>query len=435
MDGINGTGEYTIYVNQGDQVSFTSTLYNDHSNEDLINNIINPSIPSMFYNSNYPSTNTGIFNFTFNAGFGLVPDLPEGSYTFVVDTKDLNVCQNKLNQYIFTVNVICENCPICVSYENRSSITTPLPPETKAAKCINAGFSQIVTTEDQIVAFQAGETIDLGAFFDAGPGFSAQIEPSTCITDCNDCCEDWEGFSVDQIGNGYYYYMNFDLEEDTDPTNDYFQITDIEHPFCAYGALGYKLSIVDAADLEFYENTVLNQSCCSFVSPAPENPIPHASIYWDGYTENIFGNMVRPNDGTLYYLLTLYGCNGVEEVIQGFIHVGFIPYPPGMVQNGNSDPINAMYDEKFQTEQKLLLDKLSNEISLNPNPASNEIKISGYNLSIPLTIQLYDEKGLVISKRETLENETYNVSKLASGTYYCRIYTENAYILKKFVKI
>ncbi len=63
MDGINGTGEYTAYVNQGQQISFTSTLFNDNSNEEIDNFIIDPSIPPIFFSNSYPSSNIGVFIF------------------------------------------------------------------------------------------------------------------------------------------------------------------------------------------------------------------------------------------------------------------------------------------------------------------------------------------------------------------------------------
>ncbi|MFN6083713.1 MAG: T9SS type A sorting domain-containing protein [Fluviicola sp.] len=65
----------------------------------------------------------------------------------------------------------------------------------------------------------------------------------------------------------------------------------------------------------------------------------------------------------------------------------------------------------------------------------NQITINGYSYSTPITIQLFNEFGAVISKKETLKSNTIDISNLAAGTYYCRIYTENSYILKKIVKL
>jgi hypothetical protein len=433
MDGINGTGEYTIYVNQGEILSFSSTLYNDHSNEEIVNNIIPPSIPNIFFSTSYPIENTGFFNFSLNAGFGSIPDLPQGSYTFIVDTKDLNVCQNKLNQYIFTVNVICENCPICVSYEDRSSTTIPLPAETKAAQCITAGLSETVTTEDENVLFQAGQSIDLGVFFEAGPGFTAQIETTTCITDCEDCCTDWTGFTIDFIDNAFYqgepyYYIN-NVGVDDDPTNDFFQITDIDHPFCAYGALGYDLLIENRWGNEVYHTSSMGNSCCQFVSTAPENPIPYPSIYWDGYASN--GSTLV--DGVYFYYLTLYGCNGETQLYDNFIYYNVTPETYNVTQNTFSADANLI--NETNKEADIEKNELAQTISLYPNPAKNQITINGYSNSNNITIQLFNEFGAVISRKETLKSNTVDISNLAAGTYYCRIYTENSYILKKFVKL
>jgi hypothetical protein len=54
---------------------------------------------------------------------------------------------------------------------------------------------------------------------------------------------------------------------------------------------------------------------------APNNPIPHSSIYWDG-TINIgigIGNYVTPD--VYEYQLELYGCNGQVFSYQGYIQV------------------------------------------------------------------------------------------------------------------
>ena len=423
MNGINGSGEYTIYVNQGDVVNFNSTIFNDSPNESLLNSVSNYQ-QWPFLNISFPSNDIGNMNFYWNTGFGLAPNVAPGVYQFTFTLDDVNPCNNiEPSYFTFTIVIICDQCPMCVYYEDRGPTPqTPLPAETKAGKCIVAGFSQPVSTGGTSVLFQAGVSIDLGTFFTAEPGFVAQIDPTTCVTDCEDCCTDWAGFTMDEIPNGYY--MNFD---DSDPTNDIFQVTDINHPFCAFSAKGYELSILDNWGDIMAESSFSTSSCCPFDSPAPENPVSHSSIWWDGFTENIFGNQVHPNDGTYFYYLTLYGCNGEEAEYQGFIYI--------MSSGKMATPSDTTKMTAEQIASIESINRLIEEISLAPNPASSEIQIIGIENGKKIKVQLFDDKGIMLEKDLQLKNGQFDVSKLNPGTYFCKIFMDGTLISKKFVKI
>jgi hypothetical protein len=43
--------------------------------------------------------------------------------------------------------------------------------------------------------------------------------------------------------------------------------------------------------------------------------------------------------------------------------------------------------------------------------------------------------GIMIEKKITLKNGRFDVSKLSSGTYYCKLLIADTLITKKFVKI
>jgi hypothetical protein len=87
MDGINGTGDYTIYVNQGNTVSFTSTLYNDNPSE-VITYTQDHNIPSSF-SALFPPSGGRMFFFTWTTSLSTSP----GIYTYTLRANDSNVCQ------------------------------------------------------------------------------------------------------------------------------------------------------------------------------------------------------------------------------------------------------------------------------------------------------------------------------------------------------
>ncbi|HRP53398.1 MAG TPA: hypothetical protein PLI97_07800, partial [Fluviicola sp.] len=327
MNGINYTGEYTYYVSQGDAVFFNSLLSNDHANEEMQYSTIINTVPNGHL-AIIPSASGGIFSFSWVTSLGT----PVGEYHYVLRVNDQNSCNEGIDTFDFKIIVVCDQCPVCIDYENRTPASTPLPSETKAGKCIEAGLAQNVSTGRANVLFQAGASITLGSNFQAGPGFEALIDSTTCVTDCEDCCTDWAGFTYDPLPNPFY--MNFN---DSDPTNDFIQITDTYHPFCAYGAFAYSFEVYNRWG-SLMNNVVTGASspnCCWFESPAPENPINHASIWWNGYTLNLFNNWVRPSDGTYYYTLSFIGCNGQIQTINGTIQIGGTN-PNAMTQAGTN---------------------------------------------------------------------------------------------------
>ncbi|WP_343634444.1 T9SS type A sorting domain-containing protein [Fluviicola sp.] len=431
MDGINGTGEYTYYVTQGDAVFFNSLLSNDHINEEILYSNYN-TIPNGF-TFNYPPEYGGLFSLSWVTSF----NTPTGEYHYFLTANDQNACGVGIDTFDFRIIVVCDQCPICVNYENRTPSGTPLPAETKAGKCIEAGLNQTVSTGDANVLFQAGLSITEGPYFDAGPGYEGVIEPTTCVTDCEDCCTDWDGFTYDELPNPFY--MNFD---DEDPTNDFVQVTDTYHPFCAFNAKGYSFEIVDGNgnlmnnDVTGYQGS----PCCALESPAPENPIAHSSIWWDGYTENIFGNTVRPNDGVYFYVLTLYGCNGQEVTIHGFIHVfgsnGMMQAPGGTQQAEATlaeSPLGP--EQQRQLEESIAKhDRFDRELSLSPNPTTDIVTISGVGPD-DVFYQIFDDKGIMISRKEKAENQSFSLTNYSKGTYYIRIYSGTTYTVRKVVKM
>lgn len=432
MDGINGTGEYTYYVSQGDAVFFNSLLSNDHLNEE-IDLIPNTNIPPGFITIP-PGSSGGVFSFSWVTTLAT----SVGEYYYQITAFDNNACDPDTSIFKFRIIVVCDQCPVCISYENRTPGGTPLPAETKAGKCIQAGFSQTVSTGNGSVLFQAGKEILEGPFFDAGPGYEGVIEPTTCVTDCEDCCTDWAGFTYDELPNPFY--MNFG---DDDPTNDFIQVTDTYHPFCAFNAKGYSFEIVDV-----HQNLMNNQggtgyqttACCELESPAPENPILHSSIWWNGYTENMWGNTVRPNSGVYTYVLTLYGCNGQEVTMHGFIEVfgsnGMVQDPGGTEQAEATSAESPLGPEQQRQLNQAIAEhnRFDRELSLSPNPTTDFVTISGVGPD-DVYYQIFDDKGIMISRKEKAENQSFSLTNYSKGTYYIRIYSGSTYAVRKVVKM
>lgn len=444
MNGIDGSGEYTMYVNAdpppgpGNHINFTSGIFNDSQSEGVFTSFSDNNMPAAYSNFYDIALSSNNLSFSWNYGSGFVPDVPPGEYSFTVLLEDDNACGADSSEFTFTIIILCENCPECVSYENRSSSTTPLPAETKAARCIEAGLTQTVDTENEDVLFQAGEFITLGPNFSAGPGYEGVIEPTTCVTDCEGCCVDWEGFTYDDIADGVHQEPNgglFDVVAmdffDNDPTNDIFQLTDINNPYCAYNAYGYELKILLGYDELLYEKTSNSANCCNYVSPSPDNPISHASIWWDGYFETLFGTkrVDELNEELIRYEITLFGCNGSQELIVGFIYVN-----QGAKMNTENETSTTSMNEVLQKSMEQKKD-LENEIRLSPNPTSSKVNISGVTISDISNIKIYDDKGMIVQYEKDVKNNQVNVETLEPGTYYCKIKAKGLTITRKFVKL
>lgn len=430
MDGVNGTGEYTFYVSSGDFLppySFTSSFFNDNNTELLNYFTGTTNLPSQAnYSIILPAQDTpnGQMTFSVITGGPFNYEIPPGNYFFTVSATDDNACGNESASFTFNIIVGCDHCPLCISYEDRTPQGTPLPAETKAIDCIQAGITDVVDTGSDDVLFLAGNTIDLGFFFNAGPGFQGIIEPNTCITDCEDCCEDWNGFTYDPVQN----YMNF---SDGYPETSIWQLTDINHPYCAFNALGYDLVITSQTGSEYHSASYNGSTCCPFQSPAPDNPILNSSIWWDGYTDNIFGNPVRPNDGVYFYLVTLYGCNGATEVLDGFISI----YSSSGARTGSNDStnlkslVNEETLEAFALEEKR--EALNETVELVPNPANDYVVIQG--VSEVADIQILDVSGKIVQVT-TYDGQKLDISSLAAGSYHFRIFVSGVVLYKTLIK-
>lgn len=426
MNGIDGNiNSYTYYVNAGNPVSFTSTIFNN-AGETVISTVLNA--PNGFVVVTPPNgTNGGIVTFNWQTTYDMA-----GSYDVFLKVEDDNACGKLNNIYTFHIVVVCKTCPICYDLENRTPTNNPLLPEYEMAQCILAGITApVVVGSGNHVKFQAGETVDLGTFFDTDGGIcDVIIEPTTCLNDCYDCCTDWNGFTYDELPNPVI--LN---SFDDDPTNDYFELLDSQNPWCSFNATGYSLLIRQGTEEIIVEREVFYDECCSFQSPSPEIPwLAHSEIWWDNLNHNGPSQGVYPGGGIYLFELTLYACNSQTHIIQGYISLNNVALNGMAQQSGDGEMSDQQLQAQLEVQQQAALnEQLNAAVSLTPNPATDRITITGITEG-RVDVQIYDATGHIVIGRQTLSGYDMNVSKLSAGTYYCKIFANNAYISKKFVK-
>lgn len=312
-----------------------------------------------------------------------------GTHTFTVTANDQNACNPQTGEFTFNIIVVCDYCPICLTYNDRLPNDHPLPGVTRTADCIKAGVSGPVETGTASVLFQAGNTIELGTDFTGGPGFEGIINPGTCVNDCEWCCDRFGGFTVDlPIPNVF--------TPNGDGINDYWYVGDEDNPFCAFGAQGFSLFIVNQ-----WGNIVHKAEeyggCCSFEAPSPSNPINYSSVNWDG--TNLSGVPVTEN-AYYFYIVTFYGC-GEEVTYDGNIY---------LIRGNkkNLEPLSV--DEGIGVEEM--------EMSISPNPTSDIVNFNGLG-DRTWSMVLVDSKGnKVLTDQLDSSRQQIDVSVLPPATYH-----------------
>ncbi|MBU0486677.1 MAG: gliding motility-associated C-terminal domain-containing protein [Bacteroidetes bacterium] len=356
-----------------------------------------------------------------------------GTYQIEVVTSlvEANPCGIPQNTTILIIKVGCFNCPEAIFYENRTPDYLPLPSFTKAGMYIVAGEdvdpnqqNGPVDTGSDPVEFKAGHSITLKPGFHAGPGFWAHIDPTTCVDDCEDCCDNWSGFRYD-IPNVF--------TPNGDGINDIWNVLDLIDPFCAYNAKGYILQIFSAWGNRVYMSSAEYDYCCPFQSKAPNNPIDRSSISWDGRAPD--GSIV--SDGWYNVTLDLIGC-GQAEHLSGQIlvftdakssdlqpqdsvnqdvslfHIDSISYTSPLLQMGSTASNSIESIENVE----------STEFFVYPNPASKEIFISSIPNKYDFSVSMYNSLGVEVKKLDNGPNKI-PIFDLANGLYQVVITQNN----------
>jgi hypothetical protein len=343
--GINGTNGFTAYGQAGQELCFTVQTVDNPDEEVNISSGLDQVVPTgMSANVNNTINQA-------SAEFCWTPSVDDfGIYTFNLNYADNNQCVSFPNTDLITVHVLCPNCPLGIAYENRTPSNNPLPSETRMGQWITAGLTQPVSTGEAEVLFQAGERIEVGPYFTAGPGYTQEIVP-TCVDeeDCASCCEDWGGFTFNPPGNGW-------ITPNGDDCNDVWYLQDTQNPNCAFNAMGFRLEIRTPAMSLVYSLERNHEYCCPFTAPEGNPPpcptsVPqqYSSIYWPGI--NGIGCFV--NDGTYYYAVELRsGCGHTQE-LAGYITVSASPGPTECGQYSvlpTGGMMEAMPDKEWASE-------------------------------------------------------------------------------------
>lgn len=417
MNGINGTNTYTAYVQSGDIIAFNSLISNN-SGELIETSLLSDNLPTNFSLTLPPNTSNG-GNVLFS---WLAPINTSGTYYFTVYLKDNNGCQELDNTYTFRIVVICDYCPICINYEERLPGNNPLPPVTKAGQCIEAGITDTVSTGDNVnITFQAGSYILEGPHFYAGPGYEAIIDSTTCVLGCEDCCSDFNGFTVDTpIPNIF--------SPNGDGINDIWFVRDDDHPWCAFGATGFELYIVNPLQIPVYEQIVYEgQGCCPFTAlfPAP------SSIHWDGRINTGTGKGQFVPDDVYFYVLYLHGC-GQTMTYSGNIS---IYTTAGMIQSNESETTtqaDGRTNNLIPNTLNLAHDGLPKDhFYVFPNPTENFVRIhAGKKIS---KIILLDANGKHILSKTVELDQPIDLSRLCSGDYRIRVFFEDQSIQEHII--
>lgn len=443
-NGVNNSGSYTFFIRAGTNGCFDVPTF-DNNNEE-VNIIWDNGIPSASFVDNDASHETGTFCWT--------PSLLDvGIHTFTVLVADENSCGILSTPYTFTINVICEFCPIDVYYENRQPSNNPLPAETEAGRLIVAGTSVdpsqadgVVETGNTPILFKAGEDIILEPGFTGGVNFTAQIDPSTCldVVDCISCCSDWNGFTFDFIPNV--------ITPNGDGINDFWYLPDSQHPNCAYNAQGFTLQIYNRWGLiEFNDDYDVPWYLCCFFKAPPVVATEEHYIYWNGLNNS--GDFSY-ND-VYFYVLQLRGC-GNSQNYSGYIHV--FGSPSGIIIDDSTGVVSKAvpYDDAdyVMVEQEDLtkfilpqqegvttnvneVNALESKLLLYPNPTKDKINISLSNNKVIQNglIEIFTLQGKLLLK-EKINNSSaiIDVALFANGTYFIKLTENNIVYRQLFIK-
>jgi len=419
MNGINGTYDYTIYTNAGLPLEFSSFIFNNAG--EIVSWTQQNNLPSGHLLVMPPeNSNGGTVTFKWTPMVNAT-----GDYYFTLYLKDNNGCNELENTYTFRIVVICEYCNICISYNDRTPSSNPMPLETNAAQCIVAGTTGTVIPVDGTI-FRAGQYIILDSLFDSQDAeFEAVIDPSTCVTDCEDCCIDFAGFTYDFIPNVIIPQHS---------TYNVWHITDSQHPDCAYNATSFELYVLNRWGTLVYKKIEFGGICCGFHS---YNGSEYSSISWDGTTNVGFNQGEYVELGEYYFVLYLHGC-GMTATLDGKIRV---VSPNSNMQltgdeaTGEYDPnvMLSIYGDEELIRQGILPDGLPEDrFFVFPNPTDGLVHIHGGK---PMKqVQVLDMNGKVLFERSGNLNQPVDLSSYSAGKYLIRV-TFNDNTTKKMIVV
>lgn len=390
--------------------------------DDDLGDLISVSVMSLMPGATSSVSNNGSTSPTFN--FCWYPGYDDlGIHYFDLLLTD---CSGETKKVTFKVTVICPDCYTQLFYENRRAATTPLPNYSEAASLINAGNSVSpilpnglvdITGTSGLVEFVSGKEVRLENGFSAKSTsesiFNARIEDvCTELSECKDCCSNWDGFTIDRP-------LSNTFTPNGDGINDVWAALDNDNVDCAYGALGYKLEVINRWNQTVYSITETSlESCCPFQARTddPNNP---PSIHWDGKTNG----GVDVSDGTYFIILTLYGCNGSTFHLEE--QDVFVSRGDARAREKGSNVGDDLNNNLRQQEEKL---------SIYPNPSKGEFNLQ-FEEAESGTIKIYDIHSRLIREEVLVKTGSIllNLSNEANGVYFIELNTPNGMQTKKII--
>ena len=282
--------------------------------------------------------------------------------------------------------------------------------------------------EQQTVIFRAPDIDTGGPEFLAIGEYIADFQPVCTEQVCESCCSSPNEFSEpDFIPNAF--------TPNDDNFNDVWYVPDFDHPYCAWNAQGFALTIYNSWGTMIYEleydgsEAVLGQ-CCPFQSPVSASAPGHSSIFWDGIMNRSTGAGTPSMNGVYFYVLDFLGCWGTYERHGNIELLGLSARLAGEGEPTQSEIQPGK--KPTGTEQKFLP-----ELQAYPNPSQDFLTLRWLHVDFSRDNQsanvFFDATGRVVAQGSLYGPSTQiSLDNLSCGMYNCIM---NNGTLMKSVKI
>lgn len=447
VNGVNNTGNYLFYAQAGYNNCFYIPTFDIPGEDVTFSQPTNLPAGATFTPQGI-GQQTGLFCWT--------PSMNNvGDHTFTVHFKDNNACGLLSGSADFIVRIGCGSCVPNVYYQNRTPSNNPLPAFTKAGNAIIAGqnvdpnqTSGPVNTGTATITFKAGIQISLEPGFTGGPGFTAYIDPTTCVTDCEDCCSHFPGITYDFIPNLF--------TPNGDGQNDIWYVNDHNYPFCAYNAQEFDLEIFNRWGGRVYTKAINSSTCCPFRAKSNNNDPTIPSINWNGianldvnynWFEKFQGQIEAHNgqlvsDGVYDFVLKIKGC-GTQREIASFIEVlgtGRSMAVSANLGNNETPPNDEKAINAYNSDSsKAFTNTNADELILYPNPTKNQLNVMMLNQeqgAIVCKISICNSLGIKMMEQNAFTNQLngININQLNQGAYILKVVYGSQLFTKTFIK-
>jgi hypothetical protein len=302
----------------------------------------------------------------------------------------------------------------------------PLPIRTFANNQIKAQ-NGVNVLENEVVNFYAGKSVLLLRDFEVKSGaiFNAEIKNNNCENE-GGYCSRFQTMSFDNcnstsaqpcifIPNAFIPYSQYKQRRTWKPISSLYNL-----PFNCYKI---KCEIYNRWGIRVFHYEEENW----------ENGINPDNLYWNGQLDNTGDCMLTLNDPVFVYYIEFTNCDGT------FLREGDITALSSCNPNGLVQPDNEIYITDFSllnTNMRVTTNPLA-QLTLHPNPASNNITISSTVAIQSLSIQTMDGKTIQVIDTKALNdigNMQVNISTLSNGLYLVIAHSQNGIFTQKLIK-